>query len=245
MNRKRTLATTARVLRQLKHDPRTLALVLFVPCVLIVILKYVYNDEPAQFDRIAPMILGVFPLIAMFLVTSIAMLRERTGGTMERIMTLPMTKLELMLGYGLAFVSLAILQCCIDVGVTLGFLGVHVLGGTGAVFTSAVLAGLLGMTIGLFLSAFATTEYQAVQFMPTFIMPQLLIGGFFVPREHMAVVLQWISDVCPLTYVVEAMRQATTHVSWSGTFVRDLVIVALFCIAALTFGAVTLRRQEN
>lgn len=244
MNRSRTLATTARVLHQLKHDPRTLGLVLFVPCVLIVILKYVYNDEPAKFGQVAPMILGVFPLIAMFLVTSIAMLRERTAGTMERLMTLPMTKLELMVGYGLAFVALAILQCCVDVGVVLGLLGVTVQAGTAAVFVTAVLAGFLGMTLGLFLSAFATSEYQAVQFMPTFIMPQLLIGGFFVPREHMASLLQWISNICPLTYVVESMRQATTHASWNGTIIRDLIIVSAFCIAAIVLGALTLRRQE-
>lgn len=244
MNGRKIGATAARVLRQLKHDPRTLGLVLFVPCVLIVILRYVYQGETQVFDQIAPMILGIFPLIAMFLVTSIAMLRERTIGTIERLMTLPMTKLELILGYALAFALLALLQACIASGVTLGLLGVAVQDGTVAVLVTAMLAGLLGMALGLFLSAFATSEFQAVQFMPAFIMPQLLIGGFFVPREHMAVALQWIADICPLTYVVEAMRQVTGHSGWSGELMKDLVITVAFCIAALALGAVTLRRQD-
>lgn len=244
MSFKKIMATAGRVLRQIRHDPRTLGLVLFVPSVLIIILRYVYQDELTVFNHIAPMILGIFPLTAMFLVTSIAMLRERTIGTLERLMTLPMTKLELILGYALAFALLALAQAAIASGVTLGLLDVAVQGGTAAVLITAVLAGLLGMALGLFLSAFATSEFQAVQFMPAFIMPQLLIGGFFVPREHMAVVLQWLADICPLTYIVEAMRQVTAHGNWTGELIKDLLITAGFCIAALALGAVTLRRQE-
>lgn len=244
MNPKKVNATAGRVLRQIKHDPRTLGLVLLVPSVLIVILRYVYQDELTVFDQIAPMILGIFPLIAMFLVTSIAMLRERTVGTLERLMTLPMTKLELILGYALAFALLALAQAGIASGVTLGLLGVTVQGGTAAVLLTAVLAGVLGMALGLFLSAFATSEFQAVQFMPAFVMPQLLIGGFFVPREHMAVLLQWLADICPMTYIVEAMRQVTANSGWSGELTKDLFITVGFCIAALILGSATLRRQE-
>lgn len=244
MNLKKITATAGRVLRQIRHDPRTLGLVLFVPSVLIVILRYVYQDELTVFSNIAPMILGIFPLIAMFLVTSIAMLRERTIGTLERLMTLPMTKLELILGYALAFALLALAQAAIASGVTLGLLDVAVQGGTAAVLITAVLAGLLGMALGLFLSAFATSEFQAVQFMPAFIMPQLLIGGFFVPREHMAVVLQWLANICPMTYIVEAMRQVTASSGWTGELLKDLFITAGFYVAALALGAATLRRQE-
>src|SRR4029453_19370832 len=96
-----TLATAARVLRQLRRDPRTLALVFVVPAFLLVLFRYVFDAQPATFDRVGGPMVGIFPLVSMFLVTSIAMLRERTTGTLERLMSLPLAKLDLLLGYGI------------------------------------------------------------------------------------------------------------------------------------------------
>ena len=244
MSPKKTLATAGRVLRQLRHDPRTIGLIMVVPSLLLVILYYVFDHDKQTFDRFAPQVLGIFPFTVMFLVTSIAVLRERTGGTLERLMTLPMGKLDLLLGYALAFAVLALLASGMASVVVLGFLGVTVLGGTIPILVTAMLAGLLCMALGLFLSAFARTEFQAVQFLPATIFPQFLICGLFIPREQMARVLQWIADVMPLTYVAEAMRQITTHSSWTSELSKDLLIVAAFGIGALLLGAVTLRRSE-
>jgi ABC-2 type transport system permease protein len=243
MNPKKTLATAGRVLRQLKHDPRTIALILFVPSILLVILRYVFNEE-AQFDHLAPLVLGIFPFTVLFIVTSIAMLRERTTGTLERLMTLPLGKLDILFGYGLAFAVLALLSSGLASFIVLGLLGVTVAGGTVSVLLVAIIAGLLGMALGLFFSAFARSEFQAVQFMPAFVLPQFLICGLFVPREHMAQVLQWIADVVPLTYIVEAMKQIATNANWTGELTKDLIIVICYGIAALILGALTLRRQE-
>ncbi len=245
MSPRKTLATSQRVLQQLLHDPRTLALVLLVPGILMAILKYVFRSESSVlFNAIAPMILGIFPLVMMFIVTSIATLRERTIGTLDRLMTFPMSKLDFIFGYALAFAALAFLQAIVASAVVLGLLGVTVLGGTLPVLISAVIAALLGTALGLFMSAFATSEFQAVQFMPAFIFPQLLVCGLFAPREHMAKALQWFADIMPLTYSVDAMKQVTIHVQWTGTLTRDLLVVAGYCLAALILGAVTIRRQE-
>lgn len=244
MNPKKTLATALRVLRQLRHDPRTIGLIMVVPSLLLIILYYVFNDNKRTFNNFAPQVLGIFPFTVMFLVTSIAMLRERTAGTLERLMTLPIGKLDLLLGYALAFALLALAASGMASLVVLGFLGVTVVGGTLPILITAMLAGLLGMALGLFLSAFARTEFQAVQFLPAVIFPQLLIGGLFVAREHMARFLQWLADIMPMTYIVEAMKQTTTHGGWPHEFVKDLIVVACFGIAALLFGALTLRRQE-
>lgn len=119
----KTTATACRVLAQLKHDPRTIALVLFVPVILIVILKYVFQGEPRLFDSVAPMIMGIFPLLMMFLITSIATLRERTTGTLDRLMTEPISKFDLVFGYALAFSIVALLQGSLASLVTLGLLG--------------------------------------------------------------------------------------------------------------------------
>ncbi len=240
----KTISTAARVIRQLTHDPRSLALLFIVPPTLITILKYVFQDATMTFDHIAPMLLGIFPLVMMFLITSIATLRERTSGTLDRLMVSPMSKIDFIFGYAIAFLLVALIQASITSFVMLGLLQVTVLGGTLPALVSAVLAAFLGTAIGLFMSAFANSEFQAIQFMPAFIFPQLLVCGLFVAREQMAKPLQWFSDVMPLTYSVDAMKQVTFHSTWSGTLTRDLAVVLSFAIAALVLGALTIRRQE-
>lgn len=240
----KTSATARRVLQQLLHDPRTLGLVLFVPVVLLTILKYAFQNQPQVFDSLAPMILGIFPLIVMFVVTSVATLRERTVGTLDRLMTMPISKADFIFGYALAFAVLALAQALLAGFVVLKLLGVDVQGGTPAVLVSALASALLGSSLGLFLSAFATTEFQAVQFMPAFLFPQLLVCGLFVSRAQMAWPLQWFADIMPLTYSVDAMKQITVYGGWTGDLIRDLMVVAGFAVAALILGSVTIRRQE-
>lgn len=244
MSSRRTFVTAGRVLRQLRHDPRTLALIFLVPPVLLTILKYVFQDEH-QFNAIAPMILGIFPLVVMFIVTSIATLRERTIGTLDRLMTMPLSKFDLIFGYAAAFSLVALVQACIASVVVLGLLGVTVLGGTLPVLIGAVASAFLGTALGLFLSAFARSEFQAVQFMPAFIFPQLLTCGLFVPREQMAQVLQWFADIMPLTYSVDAMQQISQHAEWTGTLTRDLIVVVAYGLAVLVLGSITIRRQDS
>ncbi|HVX24476.1 MAG TPA: ABC transporter permease [Candidatus Saccharimonadales bacterium] len=243
MSLTRTLATARRVLNQLHHDRRTLGLLFVVPPVLITVLKYVFQNTIA-FNQLAPLLLGIFPMIMMFLITSIATLRERTSGTLDRLMTMPMAKLDFILGYALAFAGVALVQAVITAFVMLGLLNVMVLGGTLATLLGAITAGLLGMSLGLFVSAFAASEFQAVQFMPAFIFPQLLTCGLFVDRDHMARVLQWFADIMPLTYSVDAMKQAATQTAWTTTHSRDLVIVLGCALAALVLGSLTIRRQD-
>lgn len=244
MSIRKTLATSKRVLGQLRHDRRTLALVLIVPPVLLTILKYVFQGESRVFDSIAPMLLGIFPMIMMFLITSIVTLRERSGGTLHRLMTLPIAKSDIIFGYAIAFCLLGFVQALISGGVMLGLLHVTVLAGTIPTMIVAVLAAFLGTALGLFTSAFARSEFQAVQFLPAFIFPQLLVCGLFVARAEMAKPLQWFADIMPLTYSVDAMKQVTINSSWTGTLTRDLIVVACFAVAALILGSATIRRQE-
>lgn len=243
MSARRTLATASRVLRQLSHDHRTLGLLFVVPPVLITLLKYVFQSS-LLFENLGPMLLGIFPLIMMFLVTSITTLRERRDGTLDRLMTMPISKLDFIFGYALAFSLVAFVQACITSLVMLGLLGVTVIAGTLPVLICAVAAAFLGTSVGLFTSAFASTEFQAIQFMPAFIFPQLLTCGLFVARDEMARGLQWFSDAMPLTYSVDAMKQITNHASWTGQLSRDLAVVVGVGIVALVLGATTIRRQE-
>ena len=244
MSIRKTLATSVRVLQQLTHDHRTLGLILFVPCMLLIILKYAFQNEPLVFDGLAPMILGIFPLTIMFIVTSITTLRERTIGTLDRLLTMPISKLDFIFGYAIAFALVALAQASLVCLVVLGFLGVTVQAGTIPVLISALVSALLGTALGLFVSAFATSEFQAVQFMPAIIFPQLLVCGLFVARDQMARPLQWFSDIMPLSYSVDAMKQITTNTGWTGTVTKDLLVVVGFGIAALLLGSVTIRRSR-
>jgi ABC-2 type transport system permease protein len=242
MNLTITLATTRRVLGQLRHDHRTVAMLVGVPSLLMILLRYVF-DSPGAFDRIGPMLLGLFPFVIMFIVTSVGTLRERTGGTLERLMTLPTGRLDLLMGYALAFGLVALAQVGVVLTLSLTWLGLDLAGPVWALVLVALLDALLGMALGLFASAFARTEFQAVQFMPAFVLPQTLLCGLIVPREAMAGWLEAISNVLPLSYAVDAMRSVSTEAGFGRTLLRDTVIIAACTLLALVLGAVTLRRR--
>jgi ABC-2 type transport system permease protein len=239
---KNVLATALRVLAQLRHDRRTLALVLVVPPALLTLLRYVFDASPGTFARIGPPLVGLFPLIVMFLITSIAMLRERTTGTLERLMSMPLAKLDLLLGYGLAFALLAAVQAAVTSTVAFWWLGVHTSGSVLAVAALAIANAVLGMALGLFLSAFASTEFQAVQFMPAVLFPQVLLCGLLVRRERMPHALRIASDVLPVTYAYDALARVTSGRS-GARLLLDVGVILGAILLALVLGAATLRRR--
>jgi ABC-2 type transport system permease protein len=238
-----TLATARRVLWQIRHDPRTVAMLLVVPCLLLVLLRYVFDGREAVFEQIGAPLCGLFPFIVMFLVTSITMLRERTSGTLERLMTLPLAKLDLLAGYAIAFGLLATVQAAVVCLVGFGLLGLEAPHGAVLVALLAIGNALLGMALGLLVSAFARTEFQAVQFMPALIFPQLLLCGLFVERDAMAPLLEALSWALPLTYAYDALARATDPEALSAALAVDVLVIAGAGLAALGLGALTLRRR--
>ncbi len=242
MSARLTLATARRVLLQVRADPRTIGLLIVVPCVLIGILAWIYNGTPV-FDKIGAPLLGVFPFVVMFLVTSVTTLRERTSGTLERLLSTPLGKGDLLGGYALAFGILAIVQALVATGFAIWVFGLDVAGPRWLLVVVAVVDAVLGTATGLFVSAFARTEFQAVQFMPAFVLPQFLLCGLLVPRSLLPRPLELVSNVLPLSYAVDAMRTLTTQVDAVGEVGRDVAIVAAFAVAAVAGGSLTLRRR--
>jgi ABC-2 type transport system permease protein len=244
-----TAAITTRVLRQLRHDHRTIAMLLVVPSLLLGLLYVLWMDVPALpgqptlFDRVGLTMLGIFPFVVMFLVTSIAMLRERTSGTLERLLTMPLSRLDLLLGYGIAFGLAAAVQAVVTVTVATTAYDLDVAGPLWLVVLIAVVDAVLGVALGLLASAFARSEFQAVQFMPVFVLPQFFLCGLLVPREQMAGWLQAISDVLPLTYAVDALQEVGAHAEATGTMWVDIGVVAGVAVVALALAAATLRRR--
>jgi ABC-2 type transport system permease protein len=237
-----TFATAARVLRQIRRDHRTLALIVVVPPILLTLFKYVFYGQEETFNRVGPPMVGLFPFISMFLVTSIAMLRERTTGTLERLMSLPLGKLDLLLGYGIAFAALAVVQATVTALVAFGLLGLDSQGPAWLIVLLAVANALLGMALGLFMSAFAQSEFQAVQFMPAFVLPQILLCGLLIDRDQMARALELLSSLLPLTYAYDALARATAD-DLGRQLVVDVAVVGGAIVLALLLGATTLRRR--
>ncbi|MGH3360850.1 MAG: ABC transporter permease [Nocardioides sp.] len=238
-----TLAVAGRVLTQLRRDHRTLAMLLVLPCLLISLLWWMFEDTGgATFDRLGPGLLALFPFFVMFLVTSVTTLRERSGGTLERLLAMPMGKLDFLVGYALAFGLMAALQSVLAVAISVGLLGLEVVGPVWLLTLVAVADAVLGTALGLFVSAFAQTEFQAVQFLPAVVVPQILLCGLFVPRPLLPGVLEAISDVLPLSYAVDAMQTLTRTAGTSEVW-PDLAVVAGFALAGLALGAATLRRR--
>jgi len=244
MNRRNTFAFTRRVLEQLRRDPRTVALLLAVPCVLEVLLQQLFGRNSAVFQEVGTPLLGLFPFITMFLVTSITMLRERTSGTLERLMTMPLHKIDILAGYGIAFALVAVVQATLVSVVAFGFLGLETAGPKWLVVVLAVANAVLGSTLGLFVSAFAETEFKAVQFMPAVVLPQILLCGLFVPRDQMATWLRVISYLLPLTYAFDALARTASN-QLDGRFALDVAVVAGCIVLAVVLGAATLRRQTE
>ncbi|WP_433663738.1 ABC transporter permease [Nocardia sp. CA-128927] len=244
------IATTTRILRQLRNDHRTVAMIVVVPALLMTLLYFIYRDTPTNpfnpvslFDRVGISMLGILPFIVMFLITAIAMQRERTSGTLERLLTTPLAKLDLLGGYGTAFSLAAAAQAVVACLVSFGLLGLESVGSPGWVVLIAVVDAVCGVALGLLASAFARTEFQAVQFMPVVVAPQIFLCGLLVPRGELPGWLEAISNVLPLSYAVDALQQVSTHSNATGAMWRDLAVVAGFAVVALCLGAATLRRR--
>lgn len=237
-----TLATAGRVLGQLRHDPRSIALMLVAPSLLVGLFSWLFSEQPGVFDRFGGAILALFPFIVMFLITSITTLRERRSGTLERLMTTPLAKRQFVLGYATAFGLLALLQAVITVAFAVLVCGLDVQGQVWQLGLVAIVDALLGTALGLLTSAFAQTEFQAVQWMPVLVFPQIMLGGLFMPREQMPEALYAVSDWLPLSHAIDAM-QAVTAGEEAGEIAAPLLVVGVFVIAALLLASATLRRR--
>ncbi len=241
MNPRLTLATALRVLEQIRHDRRTIAILLIVPCLLMGIIAWMFEGTPVV-DHFGPLLLGILPLFLMFLVTSVATLRERQSGTLERLMSTPIRRGDFVLGYAIAFTAFATLQALVLTGFAVWVLGMDIRGELWLVVVVAVLNAVLGAVLGLAASSLARTEFQAVQMMPVVIYPQILIGGLLMPRDEMPMVLEWISRAMPLTYGMESQQQLAAGADFAG--VQGAVgAIVVFIVGALVLGSLTLHRR--
>lgn len=243
MSLKRTFATAERVLRQIRHDRTTMAMILVIPCLLLGLISWLFADSPQVIDSFGPMLIGIFPAVVMFLITSVATMRERSTGTLERLMTTPISKADFMFGYAIAFGVMAFVQALVLAGFAVYVCGMNMPASPVAFLSVAIADAILGTCLGLMASALAKTEFQAVQMMPIFLLPQIAVCGIVVPRDSMPRALELLSDVLPFSYAIDAMKDITAR----GGFAEvgpELVVIVGFIVAALVGGVLTLRRRS-
>jgi ABC-2 type transport system permease protein len=204
-----------------------------------------YSDNQRLFDFVGVSLLGVFPLVIMFLITSIATLRERISGTLERVMAMPIGRVDFVAGYAIAFGVLAVVQAVVASLVALYLLGLDIAGPSWFLVAIALADAWLGMALGLLVSAFAHNEFQAVQFMPVVVIPQFFFCGLLMPLDRMPDILQVVAHFVPMTYAVQALQNVSVETGISGQSWRDLGIVLAIVVVAIVLGATTLRRSSK
>ena len=196
-------------------------------------------------DYFGAAFIGLVVFFLVFVVTIVSFLNERTQGTLERLMASPLRRGEIVIGYMLGFTVLALVQSIEVLVFALAVLKIHNQGNVFLIFGMEALMAIAAVNLGIFLSMFARSEFQAVQFIPLVVVPQVLLSGVIFPVSTEPTALQWLSDVLPLTYAVDGMRDIMVKgadLTWSSLQL-DAAVVLGFCVVLIFAGTATLRRR--
>ncbi len=235
------LTIANRVIHQLVRDRRTMFLIIAAPLVVMTLIGLSF-PEGTVLDNIAPPLLATVALFFSFLLTGISFLRERSQGTMERLMASPVSRLDVVVGYLLGFFVFALTQTLIVVLFTIYVLDVRYYGDLWQIFVFQIVIITAAVNLGIFISTFARNEFQMVQFIPLILFPQIFLCGIIWPVEQLPDYLQWLSTILPLTYAAEGLR----NIMLLGQSLLDvwfeLVVLLGFTAVISILAAFTLRR---
>ncbi|MEF8825651.1 MAG: ABC transporter permease [Halapricum sp.] len=224
-----TVTVARRILRSLRGDRRTLALVIVVPAFLIFLLSEVF----ARPEPVAPILLGVFVFFLTYILTAIGFLRERTAGTLERVLVAPISRTGLVLGYILGYGVLATIQSLVLLLAAVAFLEVTFANGVTLFVVIELLGAFTALGIGIVLSLFAENEFQAIQFIPVVITPQVILGGTFMSVDELPTYLEYPARAMPITYLIEAMDYVVLDQGTAGEFWIAIAVLVGFVVAAI------------
>ncbi len=235
------LTIAGRVFKQVTRDHRTMALILMVPLVVMTLIGLSFPQSKVL-DYIAPALLATLALFFSFLLTGISFLRERSQGTMERLMASPVSRPDIVIGYLLGFFIFALTQTLIIVLFTIYVLGVNYHGDLWQIFIFQIVIITGAVNLGIFISTFARNEFQMVQFIPLIIVPQIFLSGVLWPVEQMPNYLQWLAAVLPLKYAVDGLREIMLNGKSLIDVGFDLLVLIAFAAIVSVLAALTLRR---
>ncbi|MFB6200629.1 MAG: ABC transporter permease [Halorhabdus sp.] len=235
-----TVPVAERILRGLRGDRRTLGLVVFVP----VFIVYLFSEVFTRPEPVTPILLGVFVFFLTYILTAIGFLRERTAGTLERVLVSPVSRGGFVLGYVLGYGVLATVQSVVLLAAAVVYLETTFAHGIGLVVLVELLGALTALGIGVVLSLFARNEFQAIQFIPLVISPQIIVGGTFAPVETLPLYLEWPARLMPITYLIDAMEYVVLDAGTRTDFLIAVAALALLSVLTIGTAALTVRRTR-
>ncbi len=238
-----TLVIAGRVMLQVIRDRRTIVLILVVPLVIASITGFSIPDK-SSLDVFSPAILATLILFFGFLITGISFLRERTQGTLERLLASPISKMDVVAGYLLGLLLFALIQTLIMFFYMVYVLGIHYRGDIWQILIFQILIGINAVCLGTFFSAFARNEFQMIQFIPLVIIPQVFVSGLFIPVNQLPVVLEWASKFMPLTYGVEGIRALMLQGQSLLDIGTDIGVLVAYAVVLLGLAALTLKQKN-
>jgi ABC-2 type transport system permease protein len=239
------LTIAGRIFNQVIRDHRTFALIMVVPIVVMTLIWLSFPKELGMLDYIAPALLATLALFFGFLLTGISFLRERSQGTLERLMASPVSRADIVIGYLLGFFAFALTQTLIILFYTIYILDIHYTGDLWQILVFQVIILTGAINLGIFISTFARNEFQMVQFIPLIILPQVFLCGILWPVEQMDTALQWIAKFLPLTYAVEGLTDIMLHGKNLIDVGFDLIVLLAFAVGISIITAFTLRRSAG
>ncbi|MBC2674092.1 ABC transporter permease [Listeria booriae] len=212
---------------------------------LAISTDYIYGDaDTTFFDTIGPIFIGFFVFFFVFLIAGISFLRERTTGTLERLMATPIKRWELETGYLLGFGIFALAQSIIVALYSIHVLDMVQMGSIWYVLLITLMLAMVALTLGILLSTFANNEFQIVQFIPIVIVPQVLFCGIF-PLEGMADWLQWIAHIMPLYYGADALTSIMVKGEGFAGFATDFYILVGFALVFMILNIFALKKYRK
>jgi ABC-2 type transport system permease protein len=237
-----TFTVASRVMLQIARDRRTIGLIIVAPLVIATIAGFSISNK-MMLDNAAPGILAALILFFGFIITGISFLRERTLGTLERLLVSPLSRMDIVAGYLLGLLLFALIQTLIMFFYMVYALDINYRGDLWQILIFQVLIGINAVSMGTFFSAFARNEFQMIQFIPLIIVPQIFLSGLFIPIAQLPVVLEWIAKFLPLTYGVEGIKALMQQGQGLVNIGSDIGILAAFAVGFLLLASLTLRKS--
>ena len=238
----RTLAIAVRIISQIARDHRSVALIIVAPIIVMSLVGFSFADQRDILNRIAPGLIGVFALFFVFLLTGVSFLRERSQGTLERLLTTPVGRADILAGYLLGFLLFAGIQSLVILLYTIFALRIEYEGSLWQIFVLLFVVTIVAVNLGIFISTFARNEFQVVQFIPIILLPQIFLSGAVLPSEQLPGYFQAIGKVLPLTYAVDGLKALMLEGETLGGIAQELAVLGGFAIGILVLAAITVRR---
>lgn len=238
----RTFGIAERVIRQMLRDRRSLVLIFIAPIIVMSLVGFTFVDQREVLNRIAPALIAAFALFFTFILTGVSFLRERAQGTLERLMTTPVTRGDILVGYLIGFFLFAMIQSVLILVFTITALQVDYEGGLWQAFVLLLLLTVVSVNLGIFISTFARNEFQVVQFIPIVFSPQVFLSGVILPLEQLPTFLEWLARILPLTYAVEALQEVMLRGEGLTDVAQEVGVLLGFAVALLVLAGFTVRR---